>query len=492
MQIVYTKLSYICYNYITYYFVLGDGIMGKRVFFIAVIFLALATVIAFTYDVNSAPISRKQVMSTEVKTHKIEQGLTLEKEIKEGKTFTSSITIPITSYKEVDRHIKKWAIEQEDEFFSEMQAIEPPISQYAEAYFTIEPIVKEVKDRYFTYEMYIQYYVEDKTNQIERYNSKVHTFVIDQEKERFIELLDVIDLPKIKNKSEYTRFLSTIPEGKNKKRLEQIDTKTVEPIQWILTDNNIEFIIENKEKENEVDRVIVEYEKIKDHLHKTYKKQFVPKKKEEKTKKKKQKEKTNKKLVALTFDDGPDVTVTPQILNLLDQYNIKATFFMLARNVNKFPHIAKDVAKQGHEIANHSINHMNLNKAKRSQIEKEIIKSKSIIEKVTGVKPKLFRPPYGEYNNTVIELANKSEQTIVMWSVDTLDWKHRSIKKTLEIINRDTKELSIVLMHDIHQTTADALEKVIETLQKEDYEFVTTSELLKHLDPASNGVYYGK
>ena len=92
----------------------------------------------------------------------------------------------------------------------------------------------------------------------------------------------------------------------------------------------------------------------------------------------------------------------------------------------------------------------------------------------------------------MIELANKSEQTIVMWSVDTLDWKHRSIKKTLEIINRDTKELSIVLMHDIHQTTADALEKVIETLQKEDYEFVTTSELLKHLDPASNGVYYGK
>src|SRR5699024_5164019 len=268
----------------------------------------------------------------------------------------------------------------EDEFFSEMQAIEPPISQYAEAYFTIEPIVKEVKDRYFTYEMYIQYYVEDKTNQIERYNSKVHTFVIDQEKERFIELLDVIDLPKIKNKSEYTRFLSTIPEGKNKKRLEQIDTKTVEPIQWILTDNNIEFIIENKEKDK-------------------------------KTKKKKQKIKTNKKLVALTFDDDPDVTVTPQILNLLDQYNIKATFFMLARNVNKFPHIAKEVAKQGHEIANHSINHMNLNKAKRSQIEKEIIESKSIIEKVTGVKPKLFRPPYGEYNNTVIELANKSEQT---------------------------------------------------------------------------------
>lgn len=469
--------------------------MGKRVFYITTIFLSLAIVIAFSYDRNHSHISRKQILSTEVKTHQIEQGMTLEKEINEGKSFTSSVTIPVTNIKTIDKAMKDWAREQEDLFFSKMESIEPPISEEAEAYFTIEPIVKQVKDRYFTYEMYIQYSLEDQKNNIEAYQSDVYTFVVDSKDEEFVELLDIIELPKIKNKSEYTRFLSTIPEGKNKNRLAQIDTKTLEPIQWILTDKSLEFIVENKENENEVDRVIVEFNKIRDHLHEDYKKQFTPKPKKKKTNAKASEEKKNKKegkFVALTFDDGPNPTVTPQILHTLHTYNVKATFFMLSNNVKKFPHIAKDVVNKGHEIANHSITHMNLNKAKRSQIEKELIESKRTIEEVTGVKPKIFRPPYGEYNNTVLEFANKSKQTVVMWSVDTLDWKHRNHKHIFQMVQRDTKDLSIILMHDIHQTTADALPKVIEYLQKEGYQFVTTSELLQYLEPASNGVYYGK
>src|SRR5690625_419726 len=117
---------------------------------------------------------------------------------------------------------------------------------------------------------------------------------------------------------------------------------------------------------------------------------------------------------------------------------------MLTKNAKKFPDIAKQVAKEGHEIANHSETHINLNTVRRSRIENEVVQSKKQLEKITGVEPVLFRPPYGEYNSAVIELAKKSDQKIIMWSVDTLDWQHKNKKRTVDIVMRDTKDLSII------------------------------------------------
>ncbi|HZW69155.1 MAG TPA: polysaccharide deacetylase family protein, partial [Pseudogracilibacillus sp.] len=173
-------------------------------------------------------------------------------------------------------------------------------------------------------------------------------------------------------------------------------------------------------------------------------------------------------------------------------HNVKATFFMLGKSINRFPEVAKQVADEGHEIANHSITHANLNKAKKSEIQKEVIDSKKIIQEVTGIEPKLFRPPYGEYNDAVIKAANASDQTIVMWSVDTLDWKHKDKNKVINLTMTKSTAKSIVLLHDIHESTADALPGIIEKMQKEGFEFVTTSELIKHLEAQANGVYYGK
>ncbi|HLR69908.1 MAG TPA: polysaccharide deacetylase family protein [Pseudogracilibacillus sp.] len=468
--------------------------MNKKWFGASFILMFCICALAFTYDVNSETISREKITSTEVKSEQIDIGIELEKEIKEGESFTSSITIPIAKIEQIDNKIRAWAIDREDKFFSEIKDREQSLSKYAEAQFVIEPIVKQVKKDFLTYEFHVQYFIEDSFLETNYQYSDITSFVVHKKKEEFVNLQDVIQIPENEDENEFARFLQTIPDGKQKDQLQTMEIQSVDSLQWLLNDKNIEFLTgdsANKENKNEMDRVFVEYRKLEKHLTDSYKKQFIPKKKKKKPEQTKKKE-TNKKLVALTFDDGPDDEVTPKILETLDSYNIPGTFFMLARSVEKHPELAKEVAKQGHEIANHTETHINLNTVKRSRIDQEIVQSKKIIEKTTGVSPTLFRPPYGEYNNTVLELANKSQQKIIMWSVDTLDWQHKNKKKTIDIVMRDTKPQSIILMHDIHKTTADALPDLIEKLQKEGFEFVTTSELIEHLEPAANGVYYGR
>lgn len=465
--------------------------MDKKWIFISFILLFVISAFLFTYDLNSEAISREKVTSTEIKSKEIDIGIELEKERKKGDAFSTSITIPVADIDTIDNEIKRWSIEQEDLFFEEIKKMEPPLSKQASANFVIEPIVKRVKKDFLTYEMHVQYYIEDEFNELEHNVTDVSSFVVNSKDESFVDLDDIINIPDIKNKSEFTRFLATIPDGKEKERLQTIDIKTIEPLQWLLNEKSIEFLIDSDKNKNEVDRTFVEFTKLDKHLTKPYKKQFIPKKKKKKAEKVK-KAQTNKKLIALTFDDGPDKKVTPRILDTLKENNVKATFFMLGKNVRNYPDIAKEVVNQGHEVANHSETHANLNKTKKSQIEKEVIQTKKIIEKATGISPTLFRPPYGEYNSAVLDFANKSDQKVIMWSVDTLDWKHKNKNQIVNLAMQGSKSESIILMHDIHSTTADALPKLINNLQNEDFEFVTVSELIKHLNPASNGVYYGR
>ena len=180
------------------------------------------------------------------------------------------------------------------------------------------------------------------------------------------------------------------------------------------------------------------------------------------------------KQVALTFDDGPEPKVTTQILETLKKYDAKATFFMLGSRVEYYPEIAKDVQAAGHELGNHTWNHPNLVKANAKKITDEINNTSTIIEEVTGQKATLFRPPYGSFNDTVSE---KSDLPIILWDVDTLDWKHRNPGQLLAAVKKSTRDGSVILMHDIHQSTADGLEAVLAYLKEEGYVFVTVSEL---------------
>ncbi|MER1985605.1 MAG: polysaccharide deacetylase family protein [Solibacillus sp.] len=180
------------------------------------------------------------------------------------------------------------------------------------------------------------------------------------------------------------------------------------------------------------------------------------------------------KRVALTFDDGPHPTVTNQILKTLAKYDAKATFFMTGRRVDLSPTVLKKVFAAGHEIGNHTYNHPKLTTISSNEARTQITSTNASIKKVIGQEATVFRPPYGAYNDTVKALTSLP---VILWSVDTLDWQHHDPAKMLQIVKKQTKNGSIILMHDIHQTTADGLDAVLNYLSDEGYEFVTVSAL---------------
>ena len=185
----------------------------------------------------------------------------------------------------------------------------------------------------------------------------------------------------------------------------------------------------------------------------------------------------NVKRIALTFDDGPHPKVTEQILNTLDKYHAKATFFMLGSRVKNYPDIARDVLARGHEIGNHTWNHPVLTKMPMEQVLKEYTSTANEIELALNQGATVFRPPYGATNDNI---NAQIPVPVVLWSIDTLDWKHRNSQLVLTYIKNNLHNNAIVLMHDIHQSTADGLDAVLAYLQSEGYEFVTVSEILPY------------
>jgi peptidoglycan/xylan/chitin deacetylase (PgdA/CDA1 family) len=180
------------------------------------------------------------------------------------------------------------------------------------------------------------------------------------------------------------------------------------------------------------------------------------------------------KKVALTFDDGPNPDSTTAILNVLKKYDAKATFFVLGSRVDFYPDLVERMVQEGHEIGNHSWSHKDLTKITPEAVKKELGMTAEAVEKAAGVAPIAVRPPYGATNERVNQIIGAPP---VLWSVDTLDWKSHNPKAICDIVKRDAKDGTIILMHDIHKTTADALEEVIVYLQKQGYELVTINEL---------------
>lgn len=179
------------------------------------------------------------------------------------------------------------------------------------------------------------------------------------------------------------------------------------------------------------------------------------------------------KCVALTFDDGPG-PYTASLLDILDEHHAKATFFLIGKNVAKHPEIAREELDRGHEIGNHTWSHADLAKISRTAGQRELRKADEAITKAAGAAPTLVRPPYG----TMRDSLKKSQSVpVALWSEDTLDWKTRDTKKTVKAAEA-IKPGSIVLMHDIHKSTVDAIPKILGDLGSLGYHFVTVSELV--------------
>lgn len=181
----------------------------------------------------------------------------------------------------------------------------------------------------------------------------------------------------------------------------------------------------------------------------------------------------DKPMVALTFDDGPGKR-TGEILDVLEEYNAHATFFMLGQKVPSFAKVVKKMKKIGCELGSHSYDHTNLAKLDDEGIKKQMSDTNKNLKKATGSFASVMRPPYGSINDTV--KANVGSP-MILWNIDTLDWKTRNAEKTIETVMDQVEDGDIILLHDIHTETVDAAVKLIPMLEDEGYQLVTVSEM---------------
>ncbi|MCN84092.1 polysaccharide deacetylase family protein [Listeria monocytogenes] len=185
------------------------------------------------------------------------------------------------------------------------------------------------------------------------------------------------------------------------------------------------------------------------------------------------KAKTNKR-IALTFDDGPSASVTPGVLDTLKRHNVKATFFVLGSSVIQNPGLVKRELEEGHQVGSHSWDHPQLTKQSTQEVYNQILKTQKAVFDQTGYFPTTMRPPYGAVNKQV---AEEIGLPIIQWSVDTEDWKNKNAGIVTKKVLAGATDGAIVLMHDIHKTTAASLDATLTKLKNQGYEFVTIDEL---------------
>ena len=183
--------------------------------------------------------------------------------------------------------------------------------------------------------------------------------------------------------------------------------------------------------------------------------------------------------IAMTFDDGPHATLTPKLLDLLAARHIKATFFLIGQNVVDHPEIVQRAIREGHEVGNHSWSHPNLGKMSDDAVRRELRRTDEAIRNATGKRPTIMRPPYGSITARQKRWIHEEfGYDIILWDVDPLDWKEPGPMTVCNRILKETRPGSIVLSHDIHRGTIEAMPATLEQLEAKHFKFVTVSELI--------------
>ncbi len=185
--------------------------------------------------------------------------------------------------------------------------------------------------------------------------------------------------------------------------------------------------------------------------------------------------------IALSFDDGPHSMYTQEILSVLREYNIKATFFVIGKNASYYPDILSQIKEEGHEIGNHTFSHSLNKNISEENVANDLKKCRDIIKRICGYDVKFFRPPGGILNDKVKETVNSQGYKIVLWNIDTKDWAHASVDSITKNVLQNTKSGSIILFHDYifkDSPTVESLKIVIPKLKEQGYSFVTVGELV--------------
>lgn len=185
-----------------------------------------------------------------------------------------------------------------------------------------------------------------------------------------------------------------------------------------------------------------------------------------------------KKVCSISFDAAWGNEQTETLLDILDEYKIKTTFFLVGSWVEKYPESVKEIAKRGHDVGNHSNKHDHLSQMPDSAIVEDIQSCNKKVKKLTGKCPTLFRPPYGDYNNSVVSSVMGLDMYCVQWNIDSLDWKDPSVDQIVQNCVNKLVPGSIILLHNGATNTPEALPKIIEAIQSQGYEIVPISKIL--------------
>ncbi len=185
--------------------------------------------------------------------------------------------------------------------------------------------------------------------------------------------------------------------------------------------------------------------------------------------------------IALTFDDGPHPYLTPKILDILDEYGIKATFFVIGINAERYPDALCETIKRGHEVGNHTYTHPRVSRLEPYKLKSEMEKCESAIYGLADYSPKLFRPPEGLIDYAVRSASEELDYQVILWDIDTMDWARTPAEQIAEKVINEISSGAIILMHDYigkRSPTPEALRLFIPVLIEKGYKFVSVSELI--------------
>lgn len=183
-------------------------------------------------------------------------------------------------------------------------------------------------------------------------------------------------------------------------------------------------------------------------------------------------------VISVTFDASWGGDKTMRILDLLDEYNAKATFFLVGIWVDKYPELVREIQDRGHEIGNHSDSHPHMTQISESSMRKELQGCSDKIEQLTGTRPTLFRPPYGDYNNKVVTVSRDAGYEVVQWSIDSLDWKNRGVDDLVKRATTNVHPGDIILFHNDSEYIVEALPAILAHYSEQGFQMIPAGEIL--------------
>lgn len=467
------------------------------------VFFGFNKVIAKVFE-EPTPTQSKEI----VESSGIYPGVNIETQTKETDLYTLSVSRLYTKHDQINQQIDEWINEEKADFKSSIKDFEDSLRKNdLRAHLNIRAKTETIANNVYKFE-FEAYQITGGANGV----THLKSFIVDLNQKKHLEIGDVFQL----NDAAITDIKELVIKKlhSNDEDSFYIFDDLAEDVladpddwKWSISQDKMTFYFDQYEIAAGAAGALeadIPLEEIKPYLKKSIAEAINIKIPEQENNKSSQKSDSKKqtqknttldpdgKYLALTFDDGPHPNVTPKILETLKKTDTKATFYMLGSQVKHYPSLANDVKNAGHEIGDHTMNHMDLSTLNSEKIKEEMESSHKIIEETIGQKPTSMRPPYGAWNKDVKQLAKQMDTPIIMWSVDSLDWKNRNATKVHDDVMSLMAPGAIVLLHDIHPSTAEALPQIIASLKEQDYQMVSVSELLELQDKTDVGPFHSK